>query len=217
MKQLLTFVALLTVSLVMGQTKNLDSFHGVKSSGSVKVTLHKSNDNRAEVNMIKGDYEDVLVEIKDGILVCKIKNKNMSWSWGNKTKAEIAVYYANDLRKLKASAGSSMRSEDHMKSDELVVDVSSGASCNISVDANHIDVDVSSGASLRIEGNCTSQKVDSSSGASYSAKELKCETAEIDASSGSSTYVWATKSVVADKSSGASVNYKGDPPIQKIR
>jgi len=91
-------------------------------------------------------------------------------------------------------------------------EVSSGASLdggNLSL-AN-LKVEVSSGASVDLSGSCADLAVEISSGASFSGEDLKCATADVDASSGASAQAFASQRAEGNASSGASVNFYGSP------
>jgi hypothetical protein len=94
------------------------------------------------------------------------------------------------------------------------LDVSSGASVdgqNLSL--QDLRVNLSSGASIDLSGTCAGLRLDISSGASFEGERLQCESARVDASSGASAEAFATRSAEADASSGASVTFHGKPAM----
>jgi len=197
------------------ETRELDRFTAVEVSGNIKLTLIQSDEHKAEIELIKGDLSKLVTEVRGKTLKLKFKNKE-GWNWGgNQNKAAITLYF-KDLEYLDASAGASVGGEETIQSDEMSVDASSGASIRIDLECSTLDVDVSSGASLRLAGNTGNQKVDVSSGASYNGVDMISETVKIEASSGASAKVFASKEINADASSGGSIRYKGDPAKTNI-
>jgi hypothetical protein len=92
------------------------------------------------------------------------------------------------------------------------IDVSSGSSVfGQSLSFGDLRVDVSSGASVDLSGSCASLRLGISSGASFDGAQLQCETARVDASSGASASAFATRDAQAGASSGASVVFHGKP------
>ncbi len=195
------------------QSIDLDEFDRISAAAGHKVSLISSNSNYAEIEMIKGDIDDLVIEVKNNTL--KIKSKKNGW-FGNKTKAEVKVYFAQNLTDINVSSGASMTSDSEIKSNDLDVDVSSGATCKLPVNADVLDIDVSSGARLTLMGRADSQKVDVSSGAKYAASQLITDTCNVDASSGAKAEVHCTKKIKGDASSGAKVVYHGDPAETNI-
>jgi hypothetical protein len=86
---------------------------------------------------------------------------------------------------------------------------------------NYSSFGVSSGASLesgalQLVGACASLDASVSSGGHFSGEGLKCETAEVNASSGGHAEAFATRTAEGNASSGAHVTFYGNPAqIQK--
>jgi len=192
------------------ETRNLDEFTGLSVSGSISVELVASTEHKAEIELLKGDIDKLITEVKGSTLKIKFKNKD-GWNWGgNQNKAKIVLHYV-DLDMIDASAGSKVSSKEKVSAKEMEMDVSSGASVKLELETQKLDADVSSGASVKIMGTADDQSIDISSGASYHASDLASKNCDVDASSGASAKVWASQSLKADASSGASIKYKGDP------
>jgi hypothetical protein len=196
------------------QTRDLNSFDKLKVSGGIKVNLIKSNDQKAEVDMVRGDYDELVTEVKGDVLVIKFKSKALSWG-NNNNKANIDLYYKS-LSSVDASAGSSVKGDGLLKGSDVSVEVSSGASVSVEVDSDELSVDISSGASCSLSGKAGEQDVDVSSGATYDGSKVASSYVKVDASSGATAKVWATERLVADASSGASIKYKGNPKKTEI-
>ena len=203
------FACLFLSHTSIAQTRNLEAFEKLNVSGGIEVTLIKSNQHKAEVEMVRGDYDDLVTELKGDVLVIKFKSKNLSWGTNN-NKAKIDLHYST-LRGFDISAGSTVKGNDAISANSMDIDVSSGATCSIEVETGELTVDVSSGATCSLRGSADEQEVDVSSGASYNGDKLASKNADVDASSGASAKVWVTDRLVADASSGASIRYKGNP------
>ena len=209
MKTIIQSVFLLCIALTAHtQTIDLSPFNEVSASAGHVVTLIQSDQNYAEVKMIKGDREDVEIYVTGDRL--KVKTRKGLWN-SSKTKAEVKVYYAQKLSEIDASSGSNISSYDIVKTDRLSIDASSGAKCDIKVESNELDIDVSSGAKIKATGNTGSQTVDASSGAKYEGRELLSDYTVAEASSGAKAIVYCSKRIKAESSSGGSVVYYGKP------
>lgn len=211
MKTTLQILAFLSLGLFLNaqdESRSLEAFDNISVSGSFDVDLYKGSP-KANITMVKGDIEDLKMEVKRGTLYISFKNKT-GWSVGNNRQADIDLY-VKDLSAIEVSAGSSVNSEFTLMATEFNADASSGASLSIALECKDLDADVSSGARIEIEGSSDKLNVDVSSGGSYNGKRLKAKDVDADVSSGGSIKVWVTESLEADASSGGSIRYKGEP------
>jgi len=200
--------------LAQVETLDLATFTSIDAAAGVEVSIHEG-DSKAEINLIRGNREDLVVESKSGRL--KIKFKSKKWGFGsNNRKAKIKVFTNGAIESVEASSGASVYSDITLNSDKFYGGASSGASISLGLEARSVELDVSSGASLSVDGTANYVNVDASSGASLNAAKLEARDVKADASSGASVKVWSTESIDADASSGASIRYKGNPKDKKI-
>lgn len=116
-----------------------------------------------------------------------------------------------ELVRASANSGADVEVSD-MSGEHLTLSSSSGADLYaIGAAGTAFELDASSGADLRVEGTCERAKASSSSGADLRADRLSCSEVSVNASSGASADVFASRSVQAEASSGASINVYGSP------
>ncbi|MBP6569161.1 MAG: DUF2807 domain-containing protein [Saprospiraceae bacterium] len=199
---------------VTAQSKNLSEFTSISTSGSVQVELVKGSVPKAEYTIIKGNKEDLFIEVKNDELVVKIKSKNSMWN-RSETKAKVTVYYTT-LNAIDCAAGSSLNSDSEISAATMDIEVSSGANCNIKLKAEDVDVSASSGAKVSINGTGNTAVYDASSGSKIEAGNFISSIADADVSSGASISLHATKKLKADASSGGSIKYRGNPESTNI-
>ena len=196
------------------QTKSLSSFNSISTSGSVQVELIKGDNPKADYTIIKGNEEDLVIEVKGQELTVKIKSKMSMWN-RSETKAKVTVYYQT-LSGIDCSAGSSLKGDAEIVSTSMDIESSSGANCSIKVKSTDVNVDCSSGAKVSVSGSATAVNLDASSGARIDAVALMASDAIADVSSGASISLYASKKLNADASSGGSIKYKGSPEKTNI-
>jgi len=212
MKKLLTLLfSVFLIGSILGQEERiLSAFSGVDAATGVYVTLIKGDSPMAEVEMIKGDSENLIIENRGSVLHIKFKSKNgLNWG-GNNHKANVTIYY-QELDMLEASSGAKIYGDEYINANDFEIDASSGSSIKVMVNATDMDIDVSSGASVKLDGSANSLEIDVSSGASYKGETFETKAVDASASSGASARVWVTDSLKASASSGGSVKYKGEP------
>lgn len=119
-----------------------------------------------------------------------------------------------NITSLKSSSGAQLDSENKIKTKALIVDGSSGANMNLSIETNEVEIDASSGANLKLEGKAEDTNIDASSGGNINAKNLETQYCDADASSGGNLSIHVNKNLKAEASSGGNISYLGDPTVE---
>lgn len=204
---LLVFQMALTLT-AQDQVITLEAFYELEAATGVDITLYKGEP-KAEVTMIKGDIDDLVITSKNG--VAKIQFKSQNWGWNGGSRQAKVKLYTNELQSVEASAGAKIYSDEVYRAKRFSSEVSSGASLSLEVEAEDMTIEVSSGGSIAMEGSVGELEIEVSSGGSFSGKKLAAGKVNAEASSGGSAKVWAKDSIVAEATSGGSVKYKGEP------
>lgn len=163
-------------------------FDEVDASAGVEVIVTQGNFDVKAMSPNNASLDNLIVEVRDKTLHIGRKQKMMGW--GDNARYRIDVS-APAYTGFEASSGSSI----------------TGANLQLA----DVEIDVSSGASIELSGACKTLRGDASSGARFSGRDLKCETASLEASSGASAQAFAASSASGDASSGASVDFFGNP------
>ena len=186
-------VAVVTAALVAlpafadSKTYSLSGYDKLNVSAGIDVTFTQGPYS-IQAEEPDGNFDKLIIEVRGNTL--RIARENNWFNWRG-VDYHVAVSAPN-LVGVDASSGSS-------------VDGS-----NLSL--RDLEVDVSSGASVELSGSCGALRVDVSSGADFEGEALKCETASVDASSGADADAFAARSADGNASSGASVTFHGRPP-----
>jgi len=199
--------------LLTSQTRDVGDFNAVNSSTNVTVTLVKASSPSIEYTMRKGSDRDLITEVKNGRLYVKIKSNK--GNWGNSAKAKVTVYYTN-LEEIKASAGCTVKSDNTIKSNTMEIEVSSGSTAKLDIEANRVEVDVSSGATLKLKGKANRGNFEATSGSTLNARHFITDDAVVEASSGASLSIHVDESLDASAGSGASISYSGNVKNKNI-
>jgi len=171
------------------RTYNLPEFDRIDASAGVIVVATVGEPQSIEVKTDYGDFSDFEIEVDDGELTVSRKWNRLSW---HNNKSDYKVIVA--VRELNA------------------LEASSGAHAKIAnIDTPNFHADLSSGAHVSLKGVCEECVIDLSSGADLDAKDLLCDTARIDVSSGGHGELSVTETVIGDASSGGHVAVYGNP------
>lgn len=210
------------------QVRNVGKFTGIKASSGIKVNFTQGNNQSVIVDTDPNLQEYVSTEVKDGILVISINNKN------NKKlnfKKLLVTVEAPRLASVELSSGSLLTTVNTVKENNFKADISSGSNLNADINAdNAVDVEISSGSNAKLDikaknfninatsgsmstivGKTETAVFDISSAASCNAQDLNSKSVTVSASSGANLKIQATDTLSATASSGASVRYKGNP------
>ncbi|MGC4128755.1 MAG: DUF4252 domain-containing protein [Bergeyella sp.] len=215
-----------TGSSEVTQVRNVGKFTGIEVSGGIKVNFTQGNNQSVVVDADQNLQQYVSTEVKNGILIIKIKDKkNLNF------KKLLVTIEAPNLQSIKTTSGASFATMNTVK--ETVFDVSaesgstlnadlkanatinlksiSGASMKINADTMNLIFNGNSGSSSVIVGKAETASYVISSAATCNAQNTVVKTAEVSATSGASLKVNASKYLNSQTSSGASVRYAGKP------
>jgi len=171
----------------LSQRHSYAGFTRLEASAGVDVVLAQGPFDVLAETTGEANFDTLIVEVKGDTLRISRKPSMMDWDGPQYRVTVTAPAYSE----LDASSGSSMEGTN--------------------LTFNDLSLDVSSGASVELSGTCTTLDLDISSGASFEGEGLRCATAMIDASSGASADAFASQLADGEASSGASVTFHGQP------
>lgn len=200
------------------QVRKVNSFHGIKVSNGITLYLTQGSSEAVAVSANDPDYRDrIKTQVENGIL--KIYFDNEDWKiWKNMGSKNLRAYVSvKDIDKLHASSGASVKIEGNIKSGDLSMDASSGATINGAVEAGSLKVDQSSGSVITISGKIAGTlDVDGSSGSIFQGYDLTVENCKAETSSGAGVKVTINKELSVHASSGGYIYYKGSALIRDV-
>lgn len=169
------------------KTYDFTGFDELDIAAGVEVNYETADAYSVVAGFRKGGPDDLKIRQEGDRLYI---SKKMTSGWGDDLRVTLTVT-SPALDAIEASSGSSITARG--------------------VTADNFDLDVSSGASADVSGTCGSLTVKAGSGGSADAKDLKCESVSAKASSGGSVNAYASTSATSKTSSGGSVDIWGDP------
>lgn len=150
----------------------------------------------------------------------RFKNLNVNVSSPNlngiKTSSGSTFTAINSVEEnnmlIEAESGSIVKGKFDIRN-AASVNVNSGSVVKAEVIVPKLALDISSGASVNLSGQAASAVIDINSGASCKADDLRIGTAVAESTSGASLSLLVTDKLKINVSSGASVKLKGDPEL----
>jgi hypothetical protein len=200
------------------QVRQVGSFHGIRSSHGITVYLTQGSTEVVAVSANDTEYRDkIKTVVENGIL--KIYYDNDDWkTWKNNGNKKLRAYVsAKDINAISVSSGSEMKIEGALKSGNLKINTSSGATLHGKVEAQSLDVDQSSGSTINLSGVVNgSLTVEGSSGSVFRGYDLTVETCDAETSSGAGVQVTVNKELTVEASSGGYIHFKGNGLIRDV-
>lgn len=155
------------------------------------------------------DFEDLHIAVIDGRLEAWIDVEFWDVVTFHQHDIKLTVSVPN-LETLGASMGA--RIEATGMTGDVTLGVSSGAGLKVSdIVADTATINASTGGIMSLNGSCETAGIQTSTGALIVGGKFECTDLNIEASSGSTTLIYATGQVNANASSGAKVNLAGHP------
>ena len=209
--------------------RNVESFHGIDISSGVIVDFTQGNDRKVEVIADADKMQYVKTKVENGILKVSIdrsSNKNMRFK-----KLLVNIQNPN-LDDLYVSSGSIFKTKNRVSDENLDAQINSGAIVTADLDYQNIVVQANSGSVLTLDlntkefdfsgnsgmiinakGSAENVSFKLNSGASCNAQNLEAKNVNVDVNSGAIAKVNATSKLDVVASSGAIVQYKGNPEV----
>lgn len=201
---------LISVSSTFAQkkeTRNVGSFTSISASSGFNVFLIKGSKTAVIVEADPKKLDKVKTEVKNGTL--KLEMESNSWNWGS-TKSEINIYVTyTSLNSIATSGGVDLRSEGMLTSDKLNISASGGSDLELIIKVKDLNIDISGGADAELSGLAENVNINASGGSDLKAYGLTIQNATVNASGGSDIEITVDKSLSANASGAADINYKG--------
>jgi len=228
MKTLVRITILISIYLTLLFTTSSCIFDGVVGIKGNRNVVSEDRTIRSDFEIInvqqginltisQGNPTSLSVEADENVidlLITEVKNNELNIYFEKsvyQAKARNVYLTTENISKIKASSGASVKSENTIQAETLELNSSSGSTMKIRTIANEITSESSSGSNITIVGKSNSFTANSSSGSSINAKDLKVVNAITKASSGANIDVNVTGKLTAKASSGADIDYEGSP------
>ena len=171
------------------------------------INLYITQDNSTE---IKVEADENIIDL----LITEVQNNELKIYFEKnvyRAKARNVFLSTGNIKKIRASSGASVKSENTIQTNSLDLDASSGSSMKIYVNAEEVTTEASSGANINVYGKSITFSGRASSGSGIDADELESVDAYTKASSGANINVNVTGKLTAKASSGGDIDYEGNP------
>ena len=208
MKILIKILILVITTTTLAQKsikKTVGDFSELKVYDLIEVELIKSDKNAVEIT--GKNYEDVLVNNKNGTL--KIKMKLEEVFDGNDIK--VKLYYTN-IDVIDANEGAYIYSKEVINQFEIDLNAQEGAKIEMkNIEVKYINIRSVTGATITALGKAKHQDISIYTGGKYDGKLLETENTEVSIRAAGEALVNATDKVIAKVRIGGNIFIYGNP------
>lgn len=183
-----------------------EKFTGIDVSSAIEVTIEQADKTEVIVEADDNLQNTIKTEVKNGKLIIS----NESYINIRKGTRKVTVTMPI-IENLEASSASSISSKNTLKGNQIFIKSSSAGSIKLELEMESISSKSSSGSSIELKGLAMQFDGQASSGSTMKCFKLLTNSVIADASSGSSINVHPIVSLKAEASSGASVRYNSVP------
>ncbi len=211
------------------ESRKVYDYKGISSSQGIDVYLTQSDNESVRVETYDNLQDIIITEVKNGVLkIYGDKNFRarvspkvyVSIKTIEKIKASSAsdVYCKGTIKaeniSIKLSSASNLDLE--LEADEVTCNLSSAADMKLYLTADKLDCDLSSSANANVAGKVSELRIEGSSSADFKGFKLSAQDCKVSVSSAADAEVNVSKKLIANASSGADVEYKGNPSITDV-
>lgn len=193
-------------------SRQVDRFDGVSVSGAIELFISQGSQNVAVSAANKEDVENIVTEVKDGILYIRFKTKKSWWSdqW-NTTGRKFRAYVSSEHLKFLSSSGSgSIRIEGTLRSRELGFQVSGSGNISGNVETAALDVRQSGSSNIKLSGTAEKAEFTCSGSGNINSPDLAVDVCDVTMSGSGNAELTVNKELSASISGSGNVRYKGN-------
>jgi len=216
---MLVMVLIAVNSVIVGaqDSKNVSikNFNGLSVSSGIDLYLTQGSNESLTIKGRNEVIENVIVEQKGSDITIKYKS-GINWSSLFKNQS-IKVYVSfKTLKRLTASGGSDVYTQNPLKTDELSVSASGGSDLKLALTCKDLSLAISGGSDAELKGSGENFKLTASGGSDVHAFGFPVNYAKATISGGSDANIYVNKALEASASGGSDLNYKGNASVKKL-
>jgi hypothetical protein len=190
------------------QDRHLSGFSGVSVAGSFDVYITQGSTESVKVEADDEVIDDIITEVKDGVL--KIYNKNkigLNWSWGNKKR--IVHVTAKDVKSVRLSGSGDVYFKDGLRTRDLALSVSGSGDITGRVNVTNLTSSVVGSGDITVSGRAESSTAKVSGSGDFRGKDLITTTSIVRVVGSGDASINASQKVDASVSGSGDIRYTG--------
>ena len=190
------------------------NFHGISISNAFDVYLDQSGTEAVAVSAAnEKDRDQIIVEVKDGILHIGLDKKLRLKTGNRKFKAYISF---KNIDQLNVSGACDVFINGTLTANALALDLSGASDLKGKIEADKLSVELSGASDMVVSGRARQLHVDVSGASSFKGFDLSTEICHADASGASEINITVNGELSAEASGASDIRYRGNGVIRKM-
>jgi hypothetical protein len=226
MKRILLIIALFAIAVPgfsqftikdeNAEVRPAKDFTVIRVSNAFDVYLSQGNEESVAVSAATAKYlEEIIVEVKNGVLEISYHPKNGRWTSGNrKLKAYISF---KQLDKLKVSGACDVNIIGGWKTEGARVELSGASDLKGQLTMQKLSVDISGASDMQVTGTVGQLDIEASGASNFKGFDLAADYCDARASGASDIRIHVNKELSVQASGASDVDYKGEGHIRDIK
>lgn len=219
---ILTAGAVLMMFMVSAQEKlvsdpnavvrQVGGFEGVSVSGAIELYVSQGETKVAVSAADKALTDDIITEVKGGILYIRFKSRKSWWSdqWNTTGKKFRAYVSAPEFRKIALAGSGSIHIEGTLKAADLAVDLAGSGNINGNVAADRLSISQSGSGNTRLTGKVNTAEFECSGSGNIVCGDLVADKIDVQIAGSGNAEVNVNKELSASISGSGNVRYRGN-------
>ena len=196
--------------LLVSETRQMDVFTKIDMKGGAAINLVQGNEHSIKVESTRRVADQLVTEVKDGVLVINYRDKKLFDLWLDKLTLTITF---KDLSEFKLDGGAELKA-DGLDLENLKFEINGGVSVKLNnLVLNTLNMTMAGGGDIRASGEAQNLTIDVSGGTNFEAGDLKVANVDMKVDGAASVVVWATDTLNLDLAGAYNVSYWGSPEI----
>ncbi len=188
----------------------LPSIRKIEASGHLRLFLVQGQTPALRIQADENIHPAIALSEKEGVLKVTLQRKVAP-------NTQVDVFITVDsLQYIALAAAAHLETPNGLRGARLKIEGTSGASGIVQLAYDDLICESSSGARLLLGGTAGNCLFHFSSGGSIDALQLQAQRAKVEGSSGGSAEIQVADELTADLSSGAFLEYLGNPKLGEI-
>lgn len=213
MKNLLltALLSLLALGAALAQeVRNVPTFHAIKLSGGLELTLTAGATQRVEVATEPAELAQYLTTtVADGTLTLRFEHPG-----GNVRGQHLRVAVtADQLTAIAAGGGSVVKASGAFAAPTFALEAASGSVVHADLRVRDLTVSAHGGSVLELTGQADKLMLSANGGSIFSGTDLLATACQAQANGGSIVRLSAKDSLTATADGGSSIKYHGSPQV----
>jgi hypothetical protein len=193
------------------KTVPIGTLKEIHLNGGIHVQVIQGNVPSLSIQTDENIVPKINVAMKNGVLDISLSSKIAS-----STGIDIFVT-ADSLEGIEMEAGTQVETPNGLRGTRLKIKSSAGATGIFQLAYDDLICRSTAGSELLLAGTAHRTSFIFSSGGMIDAVQLQTQKAKVEGDSGGSAQIQVTGELTADVSSGGSLLYAGNPPVETIR